>query len=242
MQLVSTTDREAVGHFLRLPEYIDLAIPRGGEGLIRRVAAEAKMPVIKHFTGNCHVYVDRAADLDMAERITINAKCQRMGVCNAAESLLVHADVAQRVFAANRRGADRQRSRDPRRRADVPFGSRRQAGERSRLRRRVLGSDHLGEGRRLARRSDRAHQSLRLASHRCDRDGRSGSRPRVHGPRRQRGGDGQRQHAIQRRRRIRPGRRNRHQHRQVPRPRPVRAEGTDELQVRRVTETGRSRE
>jgi glutamate-5-semialdehyde dehydrogenase len=95
VQLVSTTDRDAVGHFLRLPEYIDLAIPRGGEGLIRRVAAEAKMPVIKHFTGNCHVYVDRAADLDMAERITINAKCQRMGVCNAAESLLVHADVAQ---------------------------------------------------------------------------------------------------------------------------------------------------
>jgi glutamate-5-semialdehyde dehydrogenase len=95
VQLVSTTDREAVGHFLRLPEYIDLAIPRGGEGLIRRVAAEAKMPVIKHFTGNCHVYVDRSADLDMAERITINAKCQRMGVCNAAESLLVHADVAQ---------------------------------------------------------------------------------------------------------------------------------------------------
>jgi glutamate-5-semialdehyde dehydrogenase len=94
VQLVNTIDREAVGHFLRMPEFIDLAIPRGGEGLIRRVAAEARMPVIKHFTGNCHVYVDRAADLDMAEQITINAKCQRMGVCNAAESLLVHADVA----------------------------------------------------------------------------------------------------------------------------------------------------
>jgi glutamate-5-semialdehyde dehydrogenase len=94
VQLVSTTDREAVGHFLGLNEFIDLAIPRGGEGLIRRVAAEAKMPVIKHYTGNCHVYVDSAADLDMAERITINAKCQRMGVCNAAESMLIHADVA----------------------------------------------------------------------------------------------------------------------------------------------------
>ena len=94
VQQVATTDREAVGHFLRLPEFIDLAIPRGGEGLIRRVTAEANMPVIKHFTGNCHVYVDRLADLDMAERITVNAKCQRMGVCNAAESLLVHADVA----------------------------------------------------------------------------------------------------------------------------------------------------
>lgn len=95
VQLVATADRDAVGHFLSLPEYIDVAIPRGGESLIRRVAAEAKMPVIKHFTGNCHVYVDASADLDMAERLTINAKCQRMGVCNACESLLVHGDVAQ---------------------------------------------------------------------------------------------------------------------------------------------------
>ena len=94
VQLVSTTDREAVGHFLSMNEFIDLAIPRGGESLIRRVAAEAKMPVIKHFTGNCHVYVDRAADLDMAQRITVNAKCQRTGVCNTAESLVVHQDVA----------------------------------------------------------------------------------------------------------------------------------------------------
>jgi glutamate-5-semialdehyde dehydrogenase len=98
VQLVSTTDREAVGHFLALSDYIDLAIPRGGESLIRRVAAEARMPVIKHFTGNCHVYVDQAADLDMAERITVNAKCQRLGVCNAAESLVVHAAVADKFL------------------------------------------------------------------------------------------------------------------------------------------------
>jgi glutamate-5-semialdehyde dehydrogenase len=94
VQLVATNDRAAVGHFLALDDYLDVAIPRGGEGLIRRVTAEARMPVIKHFTGNCHVYVDRAADLDMAERLTVNSKCQRLGVCNAAESLLVHADVA----------------------------------------------------------------------------------------------------------------------------------------------------
>jgi glutamate-5-semialdehyde dehydrogenase len=80
---------------LSLPQYIDVAIPRGGESLIRRVAAEAKMPVIKHFTGNCHVYVDTSADLAMAERIVVNAKCQRQGVCNACESLLVHAAVAE---------------------------------------------------------------------------------------------------------------------------------------------------
>jgi glutamate-5-semialdehyde dehydrogenase len=99
-QLVTTTDRDAISKFLAMPEYIDLAIPRGGEGLIRRVAAEAQMPVIKHFTGNCHVYVDASADLDMAEQILVNSKCQRMGVCNAAESLVVHADVAGEFLPA----------------------------------------------------------------------------------------------------------------------------------------------
>jgi glutamate-5-semialdehyde dehydrogenase len=94
VQLIQTSDRAAVGHLLSLPEYLDVAIPRGGESLIRRVVAEARMPVIKHFTGNCHVFVDASADLAMAERITVNAKCQRLGVCNACESLLVHADVA----------------------------------------------------------------------------------------------------------------------------------------------------
>jgi glutamate-5-semialdehyde dehydrogenase len=95
VQLVETTDREAVGHFLRLRESIDVTIPRGGKSLIERVAAEATMPVIKHFDGICHVYVDQAADLDMAEKITLNSKCQRTGVCNAAESLLIHQDIAE---------------------------------------------------------------------------------------------------------------------------------------------------
>jgi glutamate-5-semialdehyde dehydrogenase len=98
IQLVGTTDRAAVGHFLSLPDLIDVAIPRGGEGLIRRVSAEAKMPVIKHFAGNCHVYVDRAADPELAVRLTVNSKCQRMGVCNACESLLVHRDVAETLL------------------------------------------------------------------------------------------------------------------------------------------------
>ncbi len=94
VQLVETTDRDAIDCFLHLPAYIDLAIPRGGEGLIRRVVAEARMPVLKHFSGNCHVYVDATADLAMAVAILVDSKCQRMGVCNAAESLLVHASVA----------------------------------------------------------------------------------------------------------------------------------------------------
>jgi glutamate-5-semialdehyde dehydrogenase len=94
VQIVETSDRAAVGHLLQLDNLIDLVIPRGGESLIRRVVAEARMPVLKHYRGNCHVYVDRAADLEMAARIVINAKCQRPGVCNAAESLLVHREVA----------------------------------------------------------------------------------------------------------------------------------------------------
>ena len=95
VQLVDTTDRAAVGHFLNQNENIDVTIPRGGKSLIERVTAEATMPVIKHFEGNCHVYVDKAADLEMAEQITVNSKCQRPGVCNAAESLLVHREIAE---------------------------------------------------------------------------------------------------------------------------------------------------
>ncbi len=94
VQLVSSTDRAAVGHLLAMPDRVDLAIPRGGEGLIRRVVAEAKMPVLKHYTGNCHVYVDADADPAMAVKIVVNSKAQRPGVCNAAETLLVHRDAA----------------------------------------------------------------------------------------------------------------------------------------------------
>ncbi len=100
IQLVEPLDREAVGFFLQLPELIDVAIPRGGESLIRRVAQEARMPVIKHYTGNCHVYVDRSADLETARRVVVNSKCQRLGVCNAAESLLVHQDAASKLLPA----------------------------------------------------------------------------------------------------------------------------------------------
>lgn len=95
VQLVSTTDREAVGHFLQMDGQVDVTIPRGGEGLIRRVASEATMPVIKHYDGNCHVYVDLAADVEMAANIIENSKCQRMGVCNACESLLIHEGIAE---------------------------------------------------------------------------------------------------------------------------------------------------
>ena len=94
VQLVQTTDRDAVGHLLKLPDRIDLAIPRGGESLIRRVVAEATMPVLKHYNGICHVFVDQSADVAMAVNVVVNAKVQRPGVCNAAETLLVHREIA----------------------------------------------------------------------------------------------------------------------------------------------------
>ena len=115
VQLVPTTDRAAVGELLGLPEYIDLAIPRGGEGLIRRVVAEARMPVLKHYQGNCHVYVDARCDIDMGIRIILNAKVQRPGVCNAAETLLVHRAVAPLLPPQGGRCPRRRGGRAPRR-------------------------------------------------------------------------------------------------------------------------------
>jgi glutamate-5-semialdehyde dehydrogenase len=97
-QVVDIPHREAVTAFLKLPQWIDVAIPRGGEGLIRRVAEEAEMPVIKHFQGICHVYVHRDANVTKAADIVENAKCQRPGTCNAAEVLLIDADVAAEML------------------------------------------------------------------------------------------------------------------------------------------------
>jgi glutamate-5-semialdehyde dehydrogenase len=94
VQLVSTTDREAVRELVQMDDRVDVVIPRGGESLIRAVVEQSRVPVLKHYKGVCHVFVDAAADLDMALRIIENAKCQRPGTCNAAETLLVHADVA----------------------------------------------------------------------------------------------------------------------------------------------------
>jgi len=91
VQLVPTTDRAAVGALIAMPQFVDVIIPRGGKGLIERISAEARVPVIKHLDGNCHVYVDAEVDLELALRVTDNAKTQKYSPCNAAESLLVHA-------------------------------------------------------------------------------------------------------------------------------------------------------
>ena len=94
VQLVQTTDRAAVGQLIAMPEFVDVIIPRGGKGLIERISAEAKVPVIKHLDGNCHIYVDDPCDVDMAVRVADNAKTSKYSPCNASESLLVARGVA----------------------------------------------------------------------------------------------------------------------------------------------------
>jgi len=94
VQVVETTDRAAVGHLVAMPEFVDVIVPRGGKGLIERISREARVPVIKHLDGNCHVYIDASADAAKALKILENAKTQRLGTCNTAESLLIARPVA----------------------------------------------------------------------------------------------------------------------------------------------------
>jgi len=98
LQLIETTDRSVATEFMKMNQYVDLLIPRGGAGLIRSVVENSTIPVIETGTGNCHVYVDKDADLDMAVKIIFNAKTQRIGVCNACESLVIHKDVREALL------------------------------------------------------------------------------------------------------------------------------------------------
>ncbi len=98
VQVVETTDREAVGTLITMPEYVDVIVPRGGKGLIERISRDARVPVIKHLDGICHVYIDDQADLDKAFNIAVNSKTHRYGVCNAMETLLINRTVAELVL------------------------------------------------------------------------------------------------------------------------------------------------
>jgi glutamate-5-semialdehyde dehydrogenase len=98
VQVVNTTDRDAVHELLTMNNYVSVIVPRGGKGLIERVSTDATIPVIKHLDGNCHVYIDRDADSDKAVAIAVNAKTHRYGVCNAMETLLVHNDIAHNIL------------------------------------------------------------------------------------------------------------------------------------------------
>jgi glutamate-5-semialdehyde dehydrogenase len=172
VQVIATTDRAAVGHLIADEKHVDVIVPRGGKSLIERIAREAKVPVIKHLDGVCHVFVDASADLDMAIRIADNAKTQRYSPCNTMETLLVaRATSPPRVLPplaaiyatrASSCAATTARARI------VPAMTR---GHRGRLVHRVPRADPRRARGRLARRGDRAHRALRLAAHRRDRHG-----------------------------------------------------------------------
>ncbi|WP_286236759.1 glutamate-5-semialdehyde dehydrogenase [Neptuniibacter halophilus] len=98
VQVVATTDREAVGHLITMPEYVDVIVPRGGKGLIERISRDAKVTVIKHLDGICHVYIDDQADKGKAINVALNAKTHRYGTCNTMETLLVHKDIAAEIL------------------------------------------------------------------------------------------------------------------------------------------------
>ena len=98
VQLLNTTDRAAVGELLKMHEYVDVIVPRGGKGLIERISSESRIPVIKHLDGICHVYIDADADSDMAISIAFNSKAEKLAVCNAMETLLIHADMAAKTL------------------------------------------------------------------------------------------------------------------------------------------------
>ena len=239
MQLVQTTDREAVGHLIAMPEYVDVIIPRGGKGLIERISREAKVPVIKHLDGNCHVYVDDPCDIAMAVTVADNAKTQKYSPCNASEGLLVARGVAPdflpkigAVFAA--KGVEMRC--DPEAKAilpSVPGADLKDATEQDWYEEYLapIISVKVVAG---PRRGHRAHQPLLLAPHRRHPH----ARPRARAALPARGGlgqrDGEREHALRRRFRVRPGRRDRHQHRQVPCPRAGRHRGPHLAQVDRA--------
>jgi glutamate-5-semialdehyde dehydrogenase len=231
VQVVETTDREAVSHLVAMPEYVDVIVPRGGKGLIERVSKDAKVPVIKHLDGNCHVYVDDAADAAKALRILENAKTQRLGTCNTAESLLIARSVAVSLaptlcamLAAKGveiRGCEETRALVPQAVAatEEDFYAEYLAAIIS-----VKVVADVGDGHR-------AHQQVLVGPHRSHRHRELHQRDALPARGGFGHGHGQCLDALRRRLRVRPRRRDRHFHRQVPRPRPGGPRRTDLAEV-----------
>ena len=234
VQLVATTDRAAVGELLQLDQHLDLCIPRGGESLIRAVVQQARIPVIKHYTGNCHVYLDAAADPDMAVDICVNAKTQRTGVCNAAETILFHQDcvapgLVKKVGDALLAKGVELRA-DTRTMSVLPDAKPAEEADWSAeyldliVALRVV--DDLDDAVAHINRYGSKHTDA-IVSHRRPRrrplrpDRRLGQR------------DGQLLHPLLRRPAVRPGRRDRHLYRQTPRPRAHGRRRPDDLQMGR---------
>ena len=211
VSLIENTDRESVGAMLQSPEFIDVVIPRGGKSLVSRIAAEARVPVIKHLDGICHVYIDRAADAEKAVNIAFNAKTSRYGTCNTMETLLVHQSRAAEILPVL---AGKYAARDvelrgcpPRvtpaggkircpgcRAARLPAYPFHPAphsnGLRRRLGHRIPRPDPLRQNRRQPRRGRRPHQHPRQPPHRQHRNRILHRRPQLpaHGRQRQRHG------------------------------------------------------
>ncbi len=234
IQLVPTRDRAAVGMMLAgLDGTVDVIVPRGGKSLVARVQQEARVPVFAHLEGICHVYVDKAASLDMAKSILLNAKMRRTGVCGAAETLLVDRAVAPThlkplVTMLLDAGCE-VRGDDAARQADVrvkPASEEDWSTE-------YLELDHLRPRGERRRRRHRPHRTLRLASHRFHRHRRQGGGGEIPARGRFRDRAAQRFDAIRRRRRVRLRRRDRHRHRALPRARPGRGRAAHQLQLPR---------
>ena len=224
MALLAGGDREELAELATQTGVVDLIIPRGGEGLKAALKGVATVPVIYAASGNNHVYVDASADLESAQAIVLNAKLQRPGTCNAAEKLLVHADVAGPSCPAcwpPCSDAGVTLHGDERARAAAP-GVAIDAATRGGLGHRVPGARAGGRGGRLRRRGDRPHQCPRQRALRGDRDARHRRRPAPSSSGRRRLRVRQRLDPLHRRRPVRQGRRDRQLDPEASRPRPDR--------------------
>ena len=232
VQLVPGDSHESVKALMRARAFVDVLIPRGGAGLIRSVVEESMVPVIETGVGNCHVYVDRAADLDKALAIVINAKTHRTSVCNAAESLLVHADVADaflpRVVAALQEAGVTIHGDEVFAAYDGVVEATDEDFETE-----YLSLDISAAVVPEPRRRDLAHPAVLQRAQRRDRHRGPGRRAALHGGRRLGRGAGQRVDPVHRRRRVRVRRRDRDQHPEAARPRAHGAARDDLDQVRR---------
>ena len=218
VQVVGTSDRAAVGMLIAMDTHVDVIVPRGGRGLIERISREATVPVIKHLDGNCHVFIDDRADLDMAVEVAVNAKTYRYGICGAMETLLVGRDIAPRVLpvlaerfadaGVELRGCEETREVV----ADAVPVSEEDWGTE------FLAPILAVRGGRRHRRGDGAHRAPRLRSQRRHRDRRPRSREAVHGRGRLELGDGERTDLLLRRIRVRARGGDRNQHQQAARP------------------------
>jgi glutamate-5-semialdehyde dehydrogenase len=237
VQLITSTDRALVQRMLKLREFIDVIIPRGGEGLIKATIENATIPVIETGAGVCHTYVDRSADQDMALRIVYNAKVRRPTICNALDTLLVHRDLAPawlpKMAAEWGKARVEIRADGESSRYLGSAGGPIRAGRSRGLGQRVSVACRRGQGGRQPGRSARPHPRIRVGALGGDRHGRRCCGRPVPERSRRGGGLRERQHAVHRRWRVRPGSRSRHFDAEAARERSDGTARADNVQVDR---------